>query len=116
MQTISYARHRFRPDVIRDTVGLYCASTLSYRDVEDLLRSGGWRSGNETIRRMVLKFGPVVARNLRRRRPVRQGQWHIANNRAENSHPASAAKRAQDAGLKSAAAARRFVAVYAAVT
>jgi hypothetical protein len=65
---------------------------------------------------MVLKFGPVVARNLRRRRPVRQGQWHIANNRAENSHPASAAKRAQDAGLKSAAAARRFVAVYAAVT
>jgi hypothetical protein len=38
MQPISYARHRFPPDVIRHAVWLYLRFTLSYRDVEDLQR------------------------------------------------------------------------------
>jgi putative transposase len=70
MQTISYARHRFPPDVIRHAVWLYLRFTLSYRDVEDLLAERGLEISNETIRRWLLKFGPVVARNLRRGRPV----------------------------------------------
>jgi transposase-like protein len=37
MATISYARHRFPPDVIRRAVWLYLRFTLSYRDVEELL-------------------------------------------------------------------------------
>ena len=37
MKPISYARHRFPPDVIRHAVWLYVRFTLSYRDVEDLL-------------------------------------------------------------------------------
>jgi transposase-like protein len=44
MQTISYARHRFPPDVIQYAVWLYLRFTLSYRDVEDLLAERGWRS------------------------------------------------------------------------
>ena len=70
MQTISYARHRFPPDVIRQAVWLYLRFTLSYRDVEDLLAERGLEISNETIRQWVLKFGPVIARNLRRGRPV----------------------------------------------
>jgi putative transposase len=77
MQTISYARHRFPPDVIRHAVWLYLRFTLSYRDVEDLLAERGLEIRNETIRRWVLKFGPVVARNLRRVRPVPHSQWHL---------------------------------------
>jgi hypothetical protein len=41
MMPISYARHRFPPDVIRHTVWLYLRFTLSYRDVEDLLAERG---------------------------------------------------------------------------
>ena len=37
MQPISYARHRFPPDIIRRAAWLYIRFTLSYRDVEDLL-------------------------------------------------------------------------------
>src|SRR5260221_822264 len=70
MQTIPYARHRFPRDVIRHAVWLYLRFTLSYRDVEDLLTERELAISNETIRRWVLKFGPVVARNLRRVRPV----------------------------------------------
>jgi len=70
MQPISYARHRFPPEVIRQAVWLYLRFTLSYRDVEELLAERGVDVSYETVRRWVLKFGPVFARNLRRLRPT----------------------------------------------
>src|SRR5712672_3722603 len=73
MQPMSYARHRFPPVVIRHAVWLYLRFTLSYRDVEDLLAERGLEVSNETIRRWMLKFGPAIARNLRRGRPTPHG-------------------------------------------
>src|SRR5262249_25645013 len=69
MKPISYARHRFPPDVIRHAVWLYLRFILSYRDVEDLLAERGLIVSNEAIRRWVLKFGPAIAKNLRAIRP-----------------------------------------------
>jgi transposase-like protein len=40
MKLISYARHRFPPDIIRHADWLYFHFTLSFRDVEDL--RGTW--------------------------------------------------------------------------
>ena len=77
MQPISYARHRFPPDVIRRAVWLYLRFTLSYRDVEDLLAERGLEVSNETVRRWVLKFGPLIARNLRRGRLAPNDRWHL---------------------------------------
>jgi putative transposase len=69
MKPMSYARHRFPPDVIRHAVWLYLRFTLSYRDGEDLLAERGLIVSNEAIRQWVLKFGPVIAKNLRAIRP-----------------------------------------------
>ena len=66
ISSISYARHRFPPDVIRHAVWLYLRFTLSYRHVEELLAERGLDVSYETIRRWVLKFGLQFARNLRR--------------------------------------------------
>src|SRR4028119_1424991 len=77
MQPISYARHQFPPEVIRHAVWLYLRFTLSYRDVEELLAERGLDISYETVRRWVLKFGPAVARNLRRLRPRPTGTWHL---------------------------------------
>ena len=77
MQPVSYARHRFPPDIIRHAVWLYLRFTLSYRDVEELLAERGLDVSYETVRRWVLKFGPVFARNLRRLRPRPSRQWHL---------------------------------------
>jgi putative transposase len=77
MKPISYARHRFPPDVIRHAVSLYLRFTLSYRDVEDLLAERGLIVSNEAIRRWVLKFGPVIAKNLRTIRPKAYTRWHL---------------------------------------
>ncbi len=58
----------FRPAIIRHTVWLYLRFTLSYRDVEDLLAERGLDVPYESVRRWGLKFGPLFARELRRRR------------------------------------------------
>src|SRR3954447_24136033 len=77
MTPISYARHRFPPDVICHTVWLYLRFTLSYRDVEELLAERGLDVSYETVRRWVLKFGLQFARNLRARRPRPSDRWHL---------------------------------------
>jgi transposase-like protein len=75
--TISFARHQFPPVVIRHAVWLYMRFTLSYRDVEDLLAERGLDVSYETVRRWVLKFGPLFARELRRRSPRPASRWHL---------------------------------------
>jgi transposase-like protein len=77
MKPISYARHRFPPKVIRHAVWLYLRFTLSCRDVEELLAERGLTVSNESIRRWVLKYGPVIAKNLRRSRPKPHTRWHL---------------------------------------
>src|SRR6266446_1444466 len=74
---ISYRRDRFPPIVIQHTVWPYLRFTLSYRDVEDLLAERGLDISYETARSWVLKFGPVFARRLRRRRPRPSNRWHL---------------------------------------
>ena len=75
--TISFARHQFPPAIIRHAVWLYVRFTLSYRDVEDLLAERGLDVSYETVRRWLLKFGPLFARELRRRRPRPTPRWHL---------------------------------------
>jgi transposase-like protein len=58
-------------------IWLYLRFTLSYRDVEDLLAERGLDVSYETVRRWVLKFGPMIARNLRRHRPRPSDRWHL---------------------------------------
>ena len=77
MTTISFARHQFPPAIIRHAVWLYARFTLSYRDVEELLAERGLEVSYETVRRWVLKFGPLFARELRRRRSRPTSQWHL---------------------------------------
>ena len=66
MTPISYRRHRFPPVVIQHAVWLYLRFTLSYRDVEELLSERGLDLSYESVHSWVVKFGPAIARRLRR--------------------------------------------------
>ncbi len=77
MPRSQYHGHRFPPEIIRQAVWLYLRFTLSFRDVEDLLAERGLDVSYETIRRWVLKFGPIFARELRRRRERPSSTWHL---------------------------------------
>jgi transposase-like protein len=77
MGQLSYCRHRFPPVVIQHAIWLYLRFTLSYRDAEELLAERGVDVSYETVRRWVLKFGPGIARKLRRCRPRPSDRWHL---------------------------------------
>ena len=77
MQNISYRRHRFHPDIIRQAVWLYFRFTMSYRDVEDLLAERGIDVTYETVRLWVLIFGQAYAHRIRKRRPTVFDHWRI---------------------------------------
>ena len=68
---------RFPAPIIQHAIWLYLRFTLSYRDVEELLAERGLDLSYETIRRWVLKFGPVIARRLRQQRPRPGDRWHL---------------------------------------
>jgi len=77
MTPISFTRHRFSPEIIRHAIGLYARFTLSFRDVEDPLAGRGIDVSNETARRWLLKFGRLIAGNLRRGRPRAGACWRL---------------------------------------
>src|SRR5947199_10565006 len=77
MMELSYRRHRFPPVVIQHAIWLYLRFTLSYRDVEELLAERGLYVSYETVRRWVLKFGPLIARKLREARARPSARLHL---------------------------------------
>ena len=70
MRSLSFKRHRFPADVIVHAVWLYFRLTLSFRDVEEMCAQRGIDVSYETIRCWTIKFGPQIARNLKRKRPA----------------------------------------------
>ncbi|EAQ22870.1 transposase [Roseovarius sp. 217] len=76
-QDIRYKRHRFPPQIIAHVVWLYARFNLSLREVEELMLERGIDVSYETIRRWTVKFGPLIARTLRRRQPRPGHVWHL---------------------------------------
>jgi len=77
MSRLSYARHRFPPEVIQHAVWLYFRFAMSYRDVEDLLAERGIDVPYENVRQWVLKFGCVYAKRIRQWRPRPSDRRHL---------------------------------------
>jgi putative transposase len=77
MTKISYGGYRFPPEIIQQAIWLYIRFTLSFRDVEDLLAERGILVSYESVRRWVNHFGPMIAADLRKRRPKPHTIWHL---------------------------------------
>ncbi len=77
MTKISYVGYRFPPEIIQQAIWLYLRFTLSLRDVEDLLAERAIGVSYETVRRWVNHFGPLIAADLRKRRPKPHTTWRL---------------------------------------
>jgi hypothetical protein len=77
MKKISYNGYRFPLEIIQQAIWLYLRFTLSFRDVEDLLAERGISVSYETVRRWVNHFEPMIAADLRKRRPKPHTTWHL---------------------------------------
>lgn len=65
------------PEVIRLAVMLYVRFPRALRNVEDILHERGIEVGHETVRHWWLRFGPMFAAEIRRRRVsgLRSSRW-----------------------------------------
>ena len=79
---LRYGRHRFPAAIIAHAVRLCLRFSLSLRMVEELLLGRGVEVSYETLRRWVAKFGPPIARGLRRRQAAPGRVWHLDEVRA----------------------------------
>jgi transposase-like protein len=77
MTRIPYRGFRFPKPIIQHAVWLYARFTLSLRDVEDLSAERGITVSYETNRVWVARFGPLIARRLRRQRGRPSDTWHL---------------------------------------
>ena len=77
MARISNKRHRYPAAVTQHAIWLCFRFTLSFRDVEEMLRQRGVDVSYETIRAWTLKFGTKIAANLRRRKLPPSPRWHL---------------------------------------
>jgi putative transposase len=69
--------YRFPPRLSLTPSGLCHRFCLSHRDVEELLAERGIQVSYEAIRLWCQKFGPLLASELRRRRPRRGDKWFL---------------------------------------
>jgi putative transposase len=76
-RSISYKRHRFPPAIITHAVWLNCRFNLNLREVEEMFLERGIDVSYEAIRRWIVKFGPSIARGLRRRQSQPGDIWHL---------------------------------------
>jgi len=76
-KTPKYQRHRFPSEIIRHAVWLYHRFCLSFREVEELLAERGITVTYEAVRQWCQKFGPALARKLKKRQGRLGDTWHI---------------------------------------
>ena len=75
--SISYRHRHFPGAIIQHAIWLYRRFSLSLRDVEDLLAERGIGVSYGTIRRWVARYGPEIAKDLRRQHPRAHPQRHL---------------------------------------
>lgn len=82
MKHSSFRSFKTSPEIIRRAVMLYTLLPLPFRNVEDLLLKRGIEVGNETVRFWLIRFGPLLAGEIRGRRVEATRaycyrQWHL---------------------------------------
>ena len=72
-----YKYHRYPKAIILQAVYFKLRFTLSYRDVEELLRIRGVKVDHSTVQRWVFKFSPLVEANMHKRKHQVSDSWRM---------------------------------------
>jgi len=72
-----YKHHRFPKAIIIKAVYFKFRFTLSYRDVEELLKIRGVVADYSTIQRWVFKFSPLIEANMHKRKRQVCDSWRM---------------------------------------
>jgi len=72
-----FKRHRYPKSIILQAVYFKVRFTLSYRDVEEILRIRGVKVDHTTIQRWVFKFSPMIEANMNRKKKQVCDSWRM---------------------------------------
>ncbi|MBL4653527.1 MAG: IS6 family transposase [Flavobacteriales bacterium] len=72
-----YKHHRFPKAIVLQAVYFKLRFTLSYRDVEELLKIRDVVADHSTIQRWVFKFTPVIEDNMNKRKRQVYDSWRM---------------------------------------
>src|SRR5258708_1610978 len=72
-----YPGYRFPREIIAHCVWLYFRFSLSFRDIQEMMRERGVEVSYEAIRLWCLRIEAEYARRLRRRRGRPGDTWHL---------------------------------------
>jgi len=110
MRQLSFKRHRFPPEIIRHSIWLYARFTLSFRDVEEMLKKRGFapsRTVTDEFRSYPAAFRAIGL-------AAQHDHGPRANNRAENSHQPTRRRERKMQMFKSPGSAQHFLSIHAA--
>jgi len=72
-----FKHHRYPKAIILQAVYFKLRFTLSYRDVEELMKIRGVDVDHATLQRWVFKFSPLVERNMHKRKRQVSSSWRM---------------------------------------
>ena len=72
-----FKHHRYPKVIILQAVYFKLRFTLSYRDLEELMKIRGVKVDHSTIQRWVFKFTPEVERNMHKRKRQVSSSWRL---------------------------------------
>jgi len=72
-----FKRHRYPRAIILQAVYFKLRFTLSYRDVEELLKIRGVKVDHSTIQRWVFKFSPMIEATMHKRKKQVCDSWRM---------------------------------------
>ena len=72
-----FKRHRYPKAIILQAVYFKLRFTLSYRDVEELLKIRGVKVDHSTIQRWVFKFSPMIEATMHKRKKQVCDSWRM---------------------------------------
>ncbi len=75
--TSSFKRRHYAPDVILLCVRWYCRYSLSYRDLEEMMRERGLSVDQVTIFRWVQRYAPEINKRLRQHLKLAGASYRI---------------------------------------
>lgn len=72
-----FKHHRYPKFIILQAVYFKLRFTLSYRDVEELMKIRGVKLDHSTVQRWIFKFSPLIERNLHKRKHQVCKSWRM---------------------------------------
>jgi len=72
-----FKAHNYPVEIITHSVYLYSRFSLSYRDIEDILKMRGFSIDHATFQRGVVKFSPVFESKFRNRKKKVGSSWRM---------------------------------------